>query len=918
VTSARAAATAALGLAALVWTSPAEARNKVRDERFDWRVLRSERFDVHFYGDEVEPRAREVASWLERACERTSRLLGVELLRRVPVFLYRSHNDFEQTNLYPGVPEGVGGFAEPTRDRMVFPLYPSERYMQRLVEHELTHVTQYTGLYRYRIPSYTLLKHWLFPTWFIEGSAEFMSPYRDSETEMWMRDAALDGKLTSLNRLRGFAHLDPHEVLEAYTQGAYFMDFLERTYGKGAVARLLGAMSLYVPWRTEPVFRAAFGAEFLEADRLFRRELAERARRESEGRGDPGGGALALTETPGHYRVYNRSPRWSPDGGRIALLSDRRELTDIHVMNADGSGRRSVLRFRLNRTIDRVAPSGTALGWSPDGTMICFVGERVNRDRLYLVEVDRPGAVEAVELPLDEIRSPDFGPGGGRIALSGVRAGVSDVYVLDLETRGLRRLTSDRSHDESPRWRPDGREIVYVSERGGQTDLFAVDTATGEAARLTDTFSMERDPAWSPDGTRLAYSSDAGGVYDLWVMEKGTGKASRLTRVKGGCFSPTWSAAGDELAFSYFRHGRMNVFRMEIEAGEEAAAPPREEERAAEYERYFTEPDADAAVEAFRDRVKGDYLLPLYFVNLMDVRDLRGDHALTASVSPRVTSAGSTAVGDVTWWDLSRRPDVAVSLFAEAETGEGDGEERRAGVRLFSRYAFDHQLSFALGYVGYREEEFEGGLRTYDALKSGLFAEAVYDNTLTRGLDTVGGTRLRASAVRFGRELGGDVDTTELGLELEQHLPLSRDVILKLGLDADSGEGPDLVLWDLARVVRGVGFDLYEGPGRLGLVTELRFPLARDLDVPALGEWLLLKDLRAYVFADAGFVTFIPLTDFLRERYLPDWIWSYGAGLRLDFWLLQKVPVSVYAEVARPSDGSGTWYAVRVAVPFSF
>ena len=130
----------AVGFAILAANATAAAMNKVRDEHFEWKVLRTAHFDIHFYSspaklepDGVLPRAREVAAWLEAGLVKNTALLGVEVTRRVPVFLYRSHTDFEQTNLYPAVPVGVGAFAESLRDRIVIPLYPSERYMQRVL-----------------------------------------------------------------------------------------------------------------------------------------------------------------------------------------------------------------------------------------------------------------------------------------------------------------------------------------------------------------------------------------------------------------------------------------------------------------------------------------------------------------------------------------------------------------------------------------------------------------------------------------------------------------------------------------------------------------------------------------------------------------------------------------------------------------
>jgi Tol biopolymer transport system component len=900
--------------------------NKVRDQRFEWKVLRTPRFDIHFYSspakpepDGVLPRAREVAAWLEAGLKKNTALFGVEVTRRVPVFLYRSHTDFEQTNLYPAVPVGVGAFAESLRDRIVIPLYPSERYMQRVLEHELTHVISYYSLYPYRLPSFHILKSFLFPTWFMEGLAQFGSPFRDSETDMRIRDATLDGRLRPLGTLRGFAHLNPHEVRDAYDQSGMFMQFLERELGEGSVSRLLHSYGVVIPWRTETMLRLTFGKGVLPLDGQFRAELKAWAEEAARGKGDPGPAARALTATHGHYRVYNRSPRWSPDGTRIVFLSDRRELTDVYVMDADGSGQRSLLGRALNGGIERVAAVGSALSWSPDGAWVCFVGQCGNR--IYLYEVDVEGLQRTVrhELPFDDVRSPHYSPDGKRVALSGVRAGVSDIYVLDLASGGVMQLTADRSDDDAPHWRPDGKEIAYASERAGQTDLFAVDPATGRTRRLTDTLSMERDPAWSPDGRFIACSSDAGGTFNIHVVDTATGRARRLTDVKGGAFSPTWSPDGKDIAFAYFRHGHIDIYGMRVSPAGEFLAPAREEERLAEHERFFTRQVEDFEVEMFRDRQACEFLLPLVLVNLVEFADLRGDHRLTTTLVPYASTSGAMILGEVTWWDLSGRADVGLSVRAQAEADDPESspvvEDREYGVELFAAYPFNRQKGVRVGYAARDDQRLEDGDKLYNITRAGLFAKFVHDNLIGRGATVTGGSRLAAGVEMLDESLGSERDSERCYVDFRNYAAVTRDQVVALRARADWGNGPGAPEQDLARLVRGLEPNTSEGPNRFGASVEYRFPLLRDVNVAALGEWLLVKDLRGYFFADAGFATSGAMDGPLEDLGDPAWHSSLGVGLRLDCWLLQEFAFSATIE-AQSVDGEAVTYAASLGTVF--
>src|SRR5437773_6253234 len=118
-------------------------KNKVKYDNFAWRIYKSPHFEVYFY-PEFEQHLSRVVSYAESAYQKVSADLKHEISFPIPLILYKTHSEFEQTNLFPAfVPEGVLAFAEPVRDRMVLPIDEPPDRLQGLITHELTHIFEF-------------------------------------------------------------------------------------------------------------------------------------------------------------------------------------------------------------------------------------------------------------------------------------------------------------------------------------------------------------------------------------------------------------------------------------------------------------------------------------------------------------------------------------------------------------------------------------------------------------------------------------------------------------------------------------------------------------------------------------------------------------------------------------------------------
>src|SRR5215217_8390457 len=240
-------------LACLPATASAQyfGRNKVQYEKFQWRVLKTEHFDIHFYPEE-EQGVRQAAQMAERWYDRLSQVFGREFKERKSIILYADQSDFQQTTVVGGlIGEGTGGVTEGPRERVVLPLTGDFQDTDHVIGHELTHVFQYdilkeprrgerSGGARRGSVGINL------PLWFIEGLAEYLSLGRQApQTAMYLRDGLARDALPDLNKLSRDPRYFPYRwghAFWAYVGGRWGDLVVGRLFARGARVGLEGAL----------------------------------------------------------------------------------------------------------------------------------------------------------------------------------------------------------------------------------------------------------------------------------------------------------------------------------------------------------------------------------------------------------------------------------------------------------------------------------------------------------------------------------------------------------------------------------------------------------------------------------------------------------------------------------------------------
>ena len=564
-------------LLAAVVSAPASAqyfgRNKVQYRTFDFEVLKTEHFDVYFYPEEREA-AQMAGRMMERWHARLDRIFDHTLRGRQPLILYAAHPHFEQTNAIPGqIGEGTGGVTEALRRRIVLPLGGPLADSDHVLGHELVHAYQFDITTDRDAGGQGGLPGALrLPLWFVEGMAEYLSVgHIDPHTAMWMRDAALQERLPSIPDLNNPEYFP-------YRWGQAFWSYVAGRWGDEIVPLLLREASRV--GSPEQAIENELGIKVEELTAQWHAAL--RAATEPVARERQPAERIAQILTPERDLggEVNLAPALSPDGRFVAFLSERGIFSiDLYIADTEtGEIVDRLSRSALDPHLSSLQFINSAGAWNADGSRFAFAVIKSGRPWLSIYDVAARRTEREILLPdVDEAFNPTWSPDGRRVAISGMTGGLTDLFVLDLESGQMERLTSDAFTDLQPSWSPDGRTLAFATDRFtsnldtlaiGHYRLALLDLQT-RAIQPVRGFENAKhlNPQWADEGRTIYFLSDRGGVTNAYRLDVASGAIRQSTDLQTGisgitATSPALSAAlkANRLAFSVYERGAHRIY----------------------------------------------------------------------------------------------------------------------------------------------------------------------------------------------------------------------------------------------------------------------------------------------------------------------------------------------------------------------
>lgn len=274
---------------------------------------------------------------------------------------------------------------------------------------------------------------------------------------------------------------------------------------------------------------------------------------------------------------------WSPDGKRLALMSNAGGSWDVWTMNLDGT------EFRQ---LTHEPSRDDAAAWSPDGRWLVFSSDRVNRvwPDLWLMNPERPHSVERLTRGDGKYFFPTWSRDGAQIAFIYLPTGPPywELRSMSFPDRVIQVLFTDEVLFSYPTWSPDGKNIAFVSKRSGNPEIWVMNISSPQASnstpfdhrppatllhQLTHHPAVDKDPNWSPDGRFLAFTSTRSGNKEIWVMDVSEISAlpsseepttQQLTHHPADDHYPRWSPDGTKIAFTSNRSGNEDPWLIKL------------------------------------------------------------------------------------------------------------------------------------------------------------------------------------------------------------------------------------------------------------------------------------------------------------------------------------------------------------------
>ena len=350
---------------------PAFGKNKIQYREFDWQIYRSPHFDVYHYTDDPA-QLEKIVSFAESAYDRLSREFDFQIQKPTPLIVYETHSAFEQNNIIVNfIPEGVGAFASPVRNRMVLPVDLPDGELFALVLHELTHIFQFEILFQGRIARGLGV-----PQWVMEGMASYMAKDEGTSDKMFLRDAVVNDRIPSIleRGVSGFF---------AYRFGHAAFDFIEHRWGKEGFRDFVYEFRNTLGGRVEKAVERAFRIEPEDFDAEFRRWLRQKYLPQLVATGEPSDFGRRFRYGEGQMGE-TLSPAVSPSGDLVAAISTVR--SDVDVVLFDGRNRRMVSNLTRGFSSDyqylssQFVTSGPRMGrdlaFAPDGNRVAVFAKR--------------------------------------------------------------------------------------------------------------------------------------------------------------------------------------------------------------------------------------------------------------------------------------------------------------------------------------------------------------------------------------------------------------------------------------------------------------------------------------------------------------------------------------------------------------
>ena len=559
-----------------------------------WRTIETPHFSVQFHRGE-ERTVGMAAEIAEEVYDPITSLYDYQPKGKIQI-LVKDYEDLSNGGAYY-----YDDKIEVWATNLDFELRGTHTWLDNVVTHEFTHIISLGTTFKFtrRVPAlyFQYLGHEkekrpdvlsgypnvlisypfpgsVIPMWFAEGTAQFQAPglgYEswDTHRDMVLRMATLEDNLLTFSEMGVFGQ-NTLKAEMTYNQGFSLVRYISERYGSEALEKLMRAMGK--PWRIN--FGSALKKTIhLSGGKLYqewRDHLRQHYSAETAGIRD----SLVQGEKLTKGGFLNLYPTWSPDGKKLAYLSNKgKDYYQLTLYTMD------IAKKEPEAITDGISSS---FSWSPDGSKIAYSKRRKSNrygSRLWDIYIyDLKSKKEKRITHRLRARDPAWSPDGQSLCFIVNRDGTNNLAIANSDGSGIRFLTHNQDFTQlyRPQFSPQGHRILFglfrgESSQGENRDVAIISTDGSGFKYLVRSSFDDRDPCWTPDGRGIIFSSDRTGIFNLYHLSLDTDNLSQLTNLLGGSFLPSISPDGKSIAYSFYDSQGYSIYLLPRKAGKKVS-----------------------------------------------------------------------------------------------------------------------------------------------------------------------------------------------------------------------------------------------------------------------------------------------------------------------------------------------------------
>ena len=566
-----------LFLGAVLYFIPTQAqyfgKNKPRYESFDFKVLGTPNFDIHYYTDNEEFINR-MAQFSEQWYDMHQETLHDTFHHQNPIIFYDDHADFQQTNTISGsIGVGTGGVTEAFKNRVVLPYTFTNQQTHHVLGHELVHAFQYHMIINGDSTSLQNIRN--IPLWMVEGLAEYMSIGRyDTYTAMWMRDAVVNDDIPTIKDLNSYKYFP-------YRYGQAFWTFLAGRYGDEVIKPFFVETAKY---GMDIAARTVLGSNTETISEQYGSALKtyyEPHLRDKKERFI--GKRILSAENAGKMNV---SPSLSPNGRYVVFLSEKDLFsTDLFLADAkNGKILNKVSSSLKDGHLDAINSMESTGTWSSNSKEFAFVAFKKGENVLVVKEALTGKTLSEHVIPgVPAFTNPTWAPNNSKdIIVSGLVNGQTDLYKYNLKSKKVTQLTDDIYSEIHANYSKEGDKLVYATDQRSMTlgrtngrwtfDIAVMDLNSGSQELLPLFHGADNlNPVFDHEDNIL-FLSDRDGYRNMYKYSTATTSLLKLTDFLTGIsgitrYSPAIAVSRkrDRVLFTHYYGGAYTIYESKAE-----------------------------------------------------------------------------------------------------------------------------------------------------------------------------------------------------------------------------------------------------------------------------------------------------------------------------------------------------------------